>query len=124
MDFFSFPFISAYFLPFRGFSTEEGAETAEFVGGLTGVVESIDGDQGAVPREKGLDHFVLFGNGVFVAALFQVFMDRHEGGEPESGGGHSQINEWVSGGGCWSATATVHWRLYSSANRRTRRMAK
>ena len=83
----SFPFISCHSVCF----TAEDAESVELFWDLiTGGVESIDRDQGAVPREKGLDHFVLFGNGVFVAALFQVFMDRHECGEPESGGSHSQ----------------------------------
>ena len=66
------------------------AESAELSWGLTGVVESIDRDQGAVPREKGLDHFGAVGNVVLVAAPLQVFMDRHEGGEPESGVGYTQ----------------------------------
>ena len=60
------------------------------MGGLIGIVECIERDEGAVPREKGLDHFVAFGKGVLAAATFQVFVDRHEGGEPESGVGHSQ----------------------------------
>ena len=69
--------------------------------GLTGFVESIDRDQGAVPREKGLDRFVALGKGALAAAPFRVFMDRHEGGEPESGVGHPQdkgmgIGRWLS----------------------------
>ena len=48
------------------------------------------GDEGAAPREKGLDHLVAVGKGVLVAAPFQVFMDRHEGGETEPGVGDSQ----------------------------------
>ena len=37
-----------------------------------------------------MDHFVAVGKGVLVAAPFQVFMDRHECGEPESGVGNAQ----------------------------------
>ena len=40
------------------------------------------------PRDEGVEEVFEVGEGVFGAAPLQVFMDRHEGGEPEAGGGY------------------------------------
>ena len=40
--------------------------------------------------EQGAEEFCTVGKGVLAAATFQVFMDGHEGSEPESGVDHSQ----------------------------------
>ena len=40
------------------------------------------------PGDEGLEEVFAVGEGVVGAAPLQVFMDRHEGGEPEAGGGY------------------------------------
>ena len=75
--------------------TTEVADTAgfskeELIGHIGNPIRNLGGNEGATPREKGSNHFVAVGKGVLVAAPFQVFMDRHEGGETETGVGNSQ----------------------------------
>ena len=40
------------------------------------------------PGDEGVEEVFAVGEGVVGAAPLQVFMDRHEGGEPEAGGGY------------------------------------
>ena len=41
-----------------------------------------------MPGEQGTEEFFAVGKGVLAAAAFQVFMNGHEGSEPESGVDH------------------------------------
>ena len=48
----------------------------------------MDGAEGCGPGEKGAKEFIAVGKVVLAVAPVQVVMDRHEGGEPESGVDH------------------------------------
>ena len=75
------------------------------------------------PGDEGVKEVFAVGEVVSVPAPLQVFMDRHEGWEPESRGGHPLDKDMGWDGGSPLAWTTVDSMQNSSDNRRSRTTA-
>ncbi len=93
-----------------------------FIGTVSSLAEPGNGIVPG-PGDEDVKEVFAVGEGVVGAAPLQVFVDCHEGGEPEAGGGYPADERMGPGRGWRSARAADDWRQCSPANRRSRRRA-